>query len=147
MKFWHDCCGLGDPAADLYLQRERAWDGRSEVGEIIHSLQHVLVDGDCWEVVCALRHDVTFVFFKLMVNLNSLQAWKNWLTSCCRQSSVCDARAASSAKSISRISTSVTLVLAGRRAMLKSLPSALVWMYTPSLQSLKAYWRSMEKNM
>ena len=24
--------------------------------------------------------------------------------------------------------------------MLKSLPSALVWMYTPSLQSLKAYW-------
>ena len=60
---------------------------------------------------------------------------------------MCDARAASSAKSISRISTSVTLVLAGRRAMLKSLPSALVWMYSPSLQSLKAYWRSMEKNM
>ena len=31
--------------------------------------------------------------------------------------------------------------------MLKNLPSALVWMYTPSLQSLKAYWRSMEKKM
>ena len=31
--------------------------------------------------------------------------------------------------------------------MLKSLPSALVWMYTSSLQSLKAYWRSMKKKM
>lgn len=67
--------------------------------------------------------------------------------SCCSPSSVCDVRAASWVKSISRMRTSVTLVLAQRRVMLNSLPSALVWMYAPSLQSLKVYWRSMNKKM
>ena len=64
-----------------------------------------------------------------------------------RPSSVCEARAASSAKSIPRMRTEVTFVFARRRAMLNSLPSALMWMQTPSMQSLKASRRSNEKKM
>lgn len=62
-----------------------------------------------------------------------------------RPSSVCDARAASSAKSIPRMRTEVSFVFARRHAMLNSLPSARVWMQTPSMQSLKACRRSNEK--
>lgn len=64
-----------------------------------------------------------------------------------RPSSVCEARAASSAKSIPRMRTEVTFVFARRRAMLNSLPSALMWMQTPSMQSLKASRRSNEEKM
>ena len=39
------------------------------------------------------------------------------------------------------------LVLARSLAMLKSLPSAFVRMYTPSEQSAKAYWSNIEKKI
>ena len=87
------------------------------------------------------------VFFRLIVGPKCSQATEKRLTGCWRRSSVCDAKAASSAKSIPRMRTEVTFVFARRRAMLNSRPSALVCIRTPSLQVLKACWRSNEKKM
>lgn len=81
-----------------------------------------IVDGSSGP--CAM----TFVFFGLMVKPNSLQARERRLTSCRRPSSVYDVKAASSENSNSRMNTSVVLVLARRRAMLKILPSDMVWL-------------------
>ena len=68
------------------------------------------------------------VFLRLIISPNSLQAWESLSTKCWRPSSLWDVRAASSANSSSRMSTTLALVLARSLAMLKSLLSGLVRM-------------------
>ena len=87
------------------------------------------------------------VFLRLMVRPNSPQQCARQLTRRCRASLVCAVRAASSANSISLISTFRTSVFARRRARLKRFPSLLVWRYTPSSDWLKAQDSSGEKKM
>ena len=66
------------------------------------------------------------VFLWLMVRPNSLQASAKVIISRCKAFSLCAVKAASSANSISLISTFRTLVSAQRRARLKRFPSFLV---------------------
>lgn len=69
-------------------------------------------------------------FFRLMVSTNSLQAWTcDWPYT---PALVWDVNAASSANSISWMTTSLTFVLARCRARLNSFPSALVRIKMPS---------------
>ena len=90
---------------------------------------------------------ITFVLLMPIVSQNSLQAWESLSISCSRSSIVRVTSAASSAKSISRMTTCLTFVLTLNRARLNSLPSALVNRKTPSADVLKAYDSIMEKNM
>lgn len=87
------------------------------------------------------------VFLRLIVRPNSCHARAEQFTSQCRASSVCAARAASSAKNISLFNTFRTFVLNRKRAWLNSLLSLLLWRYTPSSDRLKAWESSREKKI
>lgn len=83
----------------------------------------------------------------LTVVPNSLQAWFNWLISCCRSRSVCMAKAASSAESFSLMSTVRILVFALRWAKLNNLRLLRLRKYTLSLDYVNANLNNMEKKM
>ncbi len=121
----HDRCYLGDPSVYLHIDGKRAGDGRPEVGEVLNNFQVVPINDDGWRGVFFLGHDVGFLQAdsqsKLLTGI--VEATDKLL----QASSVWDVKAASSAKSISQMSTSVTVFLARSRVMLNSLPSALVW--------------------
>ena len=87
------------------------------------------------------------VFLRLIVRPNSCHARAEQFTSQCRASSVCAARAASSAKNISLFNTFHTFVLNRKRVWLNSLLSLLLWRYTPSSDRLKAWESSREKKI
>ena len=89
----------------------------------------------------------TLVFFRLMISPKSLQAWENLSMRCWSSCSVCEVTAASSAKSMSLMVFSVTLLFAFSRARLKSRPSDLVRRYTPSVDAPKACFKSRAKKM
>ena len=83
----------------------------------------------------------TLVFFRLMVSLKSLQAWENMSIRHCRSCSVREVTAASSAKNMSLMMVSHTLVFALSLVILYSLPSDLPCMFTPSVEFLKVCFR------
>ena len=88
---------------------------------------------------------IMLVFFRLMVSPKSFQLWENlsmrhW--SCC---SVCNVTAASSAKSMSLVRASCSLVFPLSLAWLNSRPSDLVCWYTHSDEVPKARFKSREK--
>ena len=78
---------------------------------------------------------------KLMVSRKPGQAWENQSISCWTSCSVCAVTAASSAKIMSPMVVLQILVFALSLVMLYSLPSALVCMYTPSVEVPKACLR------
>lgn len=93
----------------VHSQRQRhvTGDGVAEVGELVYHFQGVVAEGDCRGGVDILAHDV---FFKLMVRTISLHASAKQEMTHQKVSSEWGAGAASSAKSISLISTLCTLV-------------------------------------
>ena len=75
------------------------------------------------------------------------QAWENLSIRHCRSFTVCEATAASSAKSMLVMMVSHTLVFALSLVALYSLPSDLVCMSTPPVEFPKAYFRRRKKRM
>ena len=138
------------------------WTWRQQLLLCVYWSQHLVIDYcrllslDMWSYQqrqvshCqwwnnALAHN--FCFLMLIVSPNSLQAWESLSISCRRSSIVWVTSATSFAKSICRMTTCLTFVLALNRARLNSLPSALVCRKTPSVDVLKAYYSIVEKNM
>ena len=89
----------------------------------------------------------TLVFFRLMVSPKSLQAWFDLSIRHCRSCSVCEVTVASSAKSMSLMMVTHTLVFALSLVMFYSLPSDLLCMCTQSVEFLKVCFRRREKRM
>ena len=52
-----NCRGFGDPATDFCLQGKRAGNRGPKVCEVIHSLQHMPINGDHGGLVRALCHN------------------------------------------------------------------------------------------
>ena len=126
----HSCCearkGCGclpDFLVDFHVQREVVHYGGAEVWALMDGFELIIiVMADGVSVPCPR----TLVFFRLMVSPKSRQAWEKWSISVCSSCWVWVATAGSSANSMSLMWASRILVMALRRARLKSVPSDLV---------------------